>query len=159
MRVQNVIGIGQLGICRPPEQLACLGLGSCVAVILYDPFLRLGGIVHVLLPKAPANSDGSEEKYADTGTRKLVKELMSRGATKERMVAKLVGGAQMFSNLNLAFSDIGKNNIAEVKKVLRELGIRVVAQDVEGNKGRSVYLDPETGKVVVETAFSPSRTF
>ncbi len=158
MRVQKVIGIGQLGICRPPEQLACLGLGSCVAVILYDHQLRLGGIVHVLLPKAPAKNNASEEKYADSGTRKLIRELAARGAAKERMVAKIVGGAQMFTNLNLTYADIGRNNIAEVKKALREFGIRVVAEDVEGNRGRSVYFDAETGKVVVETAFSPSRT-
>lgn len=157
MRVQKIIGIGQLGICRPPEQLACLGLGSCVAVIIYDPFLRIGGIVHVLLPKAPHKFE-VEEKYADTGTKKLVKELLAKGAAKERLIAKLVGGAQMFSNLNLSISDIGRSNIAEAKRTLRELGILLIAEDIEGTRGRSAYLNPETGKVVVETAFLPTKT-
>ena len=157
MRDQKIIGIAQMATCRAPEQLACLGLGSCVAVILYDPFLRIGGIVHVLLPKAPAKCL-TEEKYADTGTRKLVHELVAKGATKERLVAKLVGGAQMFSNLNLSISDIGKANLSEARKALRDLGIRIVAEDVEGKRGRSAYLSSDTGKVVVETAFSPTRT-
>jgi chemotaxis protein CheD len=157
MREHKIIGIAQMATCRAPEQLACLGLGSCIAVILYDPHLKVGGIVHVLLPKAPVKCL-SEEKYADTGTKKLARELMSKGATKDRLVAKLVGGAQMFANLNLSISDIGKSNLLEARKALRELGIRVVAEDVEGKRGRSAYLDSETGKVVVETAFSPTKT-
>jgi chemotaxis protein CheD len=157
MRDHRIVGIAQLATCRAPEQLACLGLGSCVAVILYDPVPKIGGIVHALLPKAPAKCT-VEEKYADAGTRKLVRELIARGAVKERLLAKLVGGAQMFANLNLSISDIGKANCAEARKALRELGIRVIAEDVEGHRGRSAYFNLENGKVLVETAFSPSKT-
>jgi chemotaxis protein CheD len=157
MRDARIVGIAQSATCRAPEQLACLGLGSCVAVILYDPVLKIGGLVHALLPKAPVNCQ-TDDKYADSGTKKLFRELTSKGATKERLVAKLVGGAQMFSNLNLSISDIGKSNVVEARKVLRELGIRIVAEDVEGKRGRSAYLNSENGKVVVETAFSPIRT-
>jgi chemotaxis protein CheD len=157
MREQRIVGIAQMATCRAPEQLACLGLGSCVAVILYDPSLRLGGIVHVLLPKAPDNCL-VEEKYADTGTKKLVREMMMKGSSKERLVAKLVGGAQMFQSLNLSISDIGRANCQEVRRVLREFGIRIVAEDVEGARGRSAFLNSETGRVVVETAFLPTRT-
>ena len=152
----RIVGIAQMAICRAPGELACLGLGSCVAVILYDPVVRLGGIVHVLLPKAP-NNCGSHEKYADTGTRKLVNELLAKGATKGRLVAKLVGGAQMFTNLNLSISDIGKHNLEEAKKTLRELGVRLVSESTEGNRGRSAYLDTQTGKVTVETSFAPTK--
>jgi chemotaxis protein CheD len=157
MREQRVVGIAQLATCRAPEQLACLGLGSCVAVILYDPALKFGGMVHALLPKAPAKCP-VEEKYADAGTKKLVREMVARGAVKERLLAKIVGGAQMFVNLNLSISDIGKANLAEARKALRELGIRVVAEDVEGHRGRSAYFNLENGKVLVETAFSASKT-
>ncbi len=157
MNERRIVGIAQLATCRAPEQLACLGLGSCVAVIVYDPFLRIGGIVHALLPKAPVVCH-NEEKYADSGTKKLVRELVAKGAAKERLIAKLVGGAQMFADLNLAISDIGKANCVEARKALRELGIRLVAEDVEGKRGRSAYLNSETGKVVVETAFSPTKT-
>jgi len=157
MREQRIVGIGQMATCRAPDRLACLGLGSCVAVIFYDPVLKIGGVIHALLPKAPANCD-SDEKYVDTGTRKLVKELMAKGAIKERLVAKLVGGAQMFSNLSLSISDIGKHNVVEAKKTLKELGIRLIAEDTEGNRGRSAYLSTESGRVTIETAFAPTKT-
>jgi len=156
MKDLRVVGIGQIALAHSPEQIACLGLGSCVAVILYDPVLKIGGIVHVLLPKAP-DPCTVEEKYADTGTRKLLRELIVRGAKKERIMAKLVGGAQMFPNLNLTISDIGKHNCWEARRTLRELGIQVASHDTEGTRGRSAYLDTETGRVKVETAFSPTR--
>ena len=156
MRELRVVGIGQIAVGHAPEQIACLGLGSCVAVILYDPLSKIGGLVHVLLPKAP-NPCTIEEKYADTGTKKLLNELIARGAKKEMIVAKLVGGAQMFPNLNLSIADIGKHNCWEARRTLRQLGIHVVAHDTEGNRGRSAYLDTETGRVRVDTAFAPTK--
>jgi len=157
MKDQIIVGIAQMAVCRAPHGLACLGLGSCVAVILYDPVMKMGGIVHVLLPKAPHNCD-SDEKYADTGTKKLVKELLAKGASKERLVAKLVGGAQMFPSLSLSVSDIGRHNIEEAKRILKDIGVKIVSEDTQGNRGRSAYLNTENGRVIIETAFSPTKT-
>jgi len=152
----RTVGIAQIAICHAPEQLVCLGLGSCVAVILYDPGIRTGGIVHVLLPHAPTRCD-NEGKYADTGTRKLVKEMIGYGVKKERLVAKLVGGAQMFPGLNLAIANIGRENSMGARSALREFNIRIVAEDLEGNKGRSAYFDSATGQVTIKTAFLPTK--
>ena len=156
MKEPRVVGISQMAVCHSPEQLSCLGLGSCVAVILYDPQARIGGMVHVLLPKAPQRVD-LEEKYADTGTRKLVREMTVNGAAKDRIIAKLVGGAQMFKNLNVQVANIGRFNVLEARKALREFPIRIVAEDIEGDRGRSALLDSATGHVTVKKAFSPTR--
>jgi len=152
----KMVGIAQLAVAKAPEQLCCLGLGSCVAVFIYEPDMKLGGVVHVLLPKAPQNRE-IDEKYADTGVKKLVNELLVRGARKERLRAKLVGGAQMFPNLNLNVTDIGADNCREVKRVLKELSIRVVSEDTQGNRGRSVVFNMVDGKASVTTAFSPQH--
>jgi chemotaxis protein CheD len=156
MNQPRTVGIGQMAVCHAPEQIVCLGLGSCVAIIMYDPVARIGGIVHVLLPKSPIKCD-SEEKYADTGTRKLVKEMLNHGARKERLVAKLVGGAQMFPDLNLAIANIGRENSMTVRSILREYKIRIVAEDLGGSHGRSSYLDTSDGHVTVKTAFEPVK--
>ena len=156
MKEPRVVGIGQLAVCHSPEQLSCLGLGSCVAVILYDPQSRVGGMVHALLPKAPQKVD-QEEKYADTGTRKLVREMTVNGAAKDRIIAKLVGGAQMFKNLNVHVANIGRFNVVEARNALREFSIRIVAEDTEGDCGRSALLDSATGHVTVKKVFSPTR--
>jgi chemotaxis protein CheD len=156
MTDSHIVGIGQMAVCHSPEKLSCLGLGSCVAVILYDPSAKIGGLVHVLLPKAPNNCD-REEKYADAGTRKLFKELSVRGARKERLVAKLVGGAQMFTSINLSLADIGRDNSTTARKTLSELGIKIVAEDLAGHRGRSLYFDSSNGYVTVQTTFGPTR--
>ncbi len=145
-----------MAVCHAPDQIVCLGLGSCVAIILYDPVARIGGVVHVLLPKSPVKCD-KEEKYADTGTKKLVREMLNHGAKKERLVAKLVGGAQMFPNLNLSIANIGRENSMIIRNTLRELMIRIVAEDLEGNRGRSAYFDTSDGHVTVRAAFEPVR--
>jgi len=153
----KLVGIAQLVIARAPEQLCCLGLGSCVAVFLYDPITKLGGIVHILLPRAPANCE-REEKYADTGIRKLVRDMLARGAKRETLRAKLVGGAQMFPNLNVNVHDIGKENCDAVKRILRDLRIRISAEDIEGTRGRSATYNLDDGHVSIKMAFGPEKT-
>lgn len=152
----TVVGIAQLAISRPPSRLACLGLGSCVAVILYDPLVKLGGVVHVLLPKAPNHFD-RDEKYADTGTKKLVESMIQQGASKVRLYARLVGGAEMFTAINMALANIGRDNIFEARRVLHNNSVRIIAEETSGKKGRSMYFDLETGKVLVQTAFGSDR--
>ncbi|MDH3365897.1 MAG: chemotaxis protein CheD [Thermoplasmata archaeon] len=152
----QLIGIAQYAVARTPGKLCCLGLGSCVAVFLYDPTAKIGGVVHILLPKAP-NGHSSDAKYADTGIRLLLDQLASKGADRRRIRAKLIGGARMFKELDLTMSDIGKENIAECRRTLTELGIRVVAEEVEGDRGRSAYFSMEDGMATIRTAFSQDR--
>jgi chemotaxis protein CheD len=128
-----------------------------VAVILYDPVSKTGGIVHILLPRAPSQNN-QKEKYADTGTKKLLDEMLIQGVPKARILARLVGGAEMFTAVNIAISNIGRDNIFEARKALHSNGIRIVAEETAGKKGRSVYFDLETGRVLVQTAFGGERT-
>ena len=152
----KLIGIAQYAVAKAPEKLCCLGLGSCVAVFLYDSVPKIGGVVHALLPRAP-KCQSRDAKYADSGIRLLLDAVVAEGAERRRINAKLVGGAQMFTNLNLQMSDIGKQNVTQSRKTLSGLGIRVIAQEVEGSKGRSAYYHLEDGKVTVKTAFSNDR--
>ena len=152
----KLVGIAQYAVASAPDQLCCLGLGSCVAVFLYDPVGKIGGVLHALLPKAPRNRE-TDAKYADSGIKMLQDALISRGAHRRRLVAKLVGGAKMFENMDLGISDIGGENVRASRATLRALGIRVIAEDVLGNKGRSAYYSLETGTITIRTAFSPDK--
>ncbi|MBE0518756.1 MAG: chemotaxis protein CheD [Thermoplasmata archaeon] len=157
MKEPILVGISQIVVARAPEQICCMGLGSCVAVFLYDHQMRLGGVVHILLPRAPLKVE-NEGKYADTGVKKLFSDMIAKGARKERIRAKLVGGAQMFPNLNVHISDIGGDNCREVKKGLKELGIKIIAEDLHGDMGRSATFDLVEGQVIIKTAFADART-
>lgn len=145
-----------MAICHSPSKLSCLGLGSCVAIIMHDPVAKIGGIVHVLLPKAPNKCD-REEKYADTGARKLFRELTTHGANGKRLVAKLIGGSQMFTALDLSIANIGRENSFMARKVLGELGVKIIAEDLYGHRGRNITFDPANGFVTVQVTFGPTK--
>ena len=152
----RLIGIAQYAIAKSPERLCCLGLGSCVAVFVYDPDTKIGGVLHALLPRTPPKKE-PDAKYTDSGTKILYDDIVSKGARKQKLIAKVVGGAQMFPNLNLGISDIGSENIKEARRALQTLGIRIVSEEVKGNKGRSAYYCLETGDVTIKTAFSADK--
>ncbi len=156
MNEPQLVGIAQVLACRAPERICCMGLGSCVAVFLYDPTTKVGGVAHALLPRAPKGA-GTTGKYADTAVKVLLDEVLAKGARREMLRAKLVGGAQMFPNLNIRVTDIGKENIDEAKRALRALGIRLAAEDTQGTRGRSATFDLESGRVSISTAFSDSH--
>jgi chemotaxis protein CheD len=152
----KLIGIAQYAVARPPEQLCCLGLGSCVAIFMYDPDTKIGGVLHALLPRTPPRRK-PDPKYADSGARMLYDEMIAKGASRRRMFAKLVGGAQMFPSLDLGISDIGGENVRAARRALRALGIKILSEEVQGNKGRSAYYSLETGAVTIRTAFTSDK--
>jgi len=156
MTEPRLVGIAQVAVARSPEKICCMGLGSCVAVFIYDPTTKIGGVAHILLPKAPRGTT-TRGKYADTAVKDLVDAVLAKGARKEHLRAKMIGGAQMFPNLNIKVADIGKENIVEARRALRAQGVRVAAEEVQGTRGRSATFDLEDGMVSVSTAFSDNH--
>jgi chemotaxis protein CheD len=133
--------------------IATIGLGSCVAIILYDAEARVGGMAHVLLPNEAMSRDRSNPaKFPSTAVPLLLGEMRLLGAKPERVRAKIVGGASMFANLIPAGGiNIGERNIAAVRGVLSEVKIPIVAEDVGSDHGRSVFLHIDDGRVEVRS--------
>ncbi|MGE3062394.1 MAG: chemotaxis protein CheD [bacterium] len=128
-----------------------IGLGSCVAVTLYDREKKIGGMIHFMLPsKIFSKTFFNPYKYCDTGLTNLIMEMEQLGARKYRIEAKLVGGANMFSLFikNIEES-IGYRNIEMAKKILRENRIPVIAEDTGSDYSRSVELTVKTGIIKV----------
>lgn len=139
---------------KPPYSLITLGLGSCVGVTLYDNLTKVGGLAHVMLPDSTLSGkkDYNPGKFADTAIDVLIEEMLKLGASKNRMVSKIAGGAQMFqikSENNIM--QIGKRNVEAVRNKLNQLNIRIVAEDVEGNYGRTIEFFCEDGRLAVRT--------
>jgi len=144
------VTIGDLAVGSSPYVISTYGLGSCVAVMLYDPVTKIGGMNHFLLPTNTANRvEKNLAKFSDTGIKMLIEKLMMLGAKEERIIAKLVGGANMFPMLNK--SSIGQKNIEAALKILGKYSINIVSQDTGGNWGRSVDFDLSNGNVIVKS--------
>lgn len=147
------VGMADLKICKSPDALTTLGLGSCVGIAVRDPVTKIGGLAHVMLPDSTRIRNNSNiPKFADTGIKELVKQLVDAGASRSRLVAKIAGGAQMFAFQNKTdLVRVGDNNVQASKAVLKELNIPILSQDTGLNYGRTVIFYPETGDFVIKT--------
>lgn len=145
------IGIADMATCNPPDKVTTLGLGSCVGIVLYDPVSKKCGMVHVMLPDSTKIRNNSNiAKFADTGIKELYNRVIASGANKARLVAKIAGGATMFSGNNVEMLKIGDRNVEATKKALKELGIRIIAEDTGKDYGRTILFDPETAELTIK---------
>ena len=147
------VEMAEFKIVHNPDTLVTSALGSCIGVALYDPELKIGGLAHIMLPDSGiARERSNRGKFADTAIEAMVEELIKRGAECSRMEAKLTGGACMFSFAGKSpLMDIGEKNVAAAKLILREKGIRIVAEDTGKNYGRCVEFCCSTGKLKVKS--------
>lgn len=141
------VGIGEMKLAKAPIKLITRNLGSCVGVVLYDRFNRLGVLIHVKLPTAKGmKKRGNAANYAELAIPLAISELEKEGTRADLLTAKIVGGAVMFpiKDPNLM---IGRNNLNTIKRMLRELNIRIVAEHSGGTHSRTMEFDTGTGKV------------
>jgi chemotaxis protein CheD len=139
--------------------ISTIGLGSCVAIVLYDAVVRVGGLAHVLLPnEAMARDRSNPAKFPATAVPLLLEKMRALGAVPERIHAKVAGGASMFGNLFPPSGiNIGERNLAAVRDVLAVAKLPIVAQDTGSDYGRSVYLFLRDGRVEVRSLRKGSR--
>lgn len=143
------VGMADLKTCKAPDGVITLGLGSCVGIALRDPVTQIGGLVHIMLPDSTAMRGNNSvlAKFADTGIDELVKQLVAMGANRNRLVAKIAGGATMFQvQSRNEMMKIGERNVDATIKKLSALNIKILAQDTGANYGRTVTFFPESGE-------------
>ncbi|TYO98152.1 chemotaxis protein CheD [Geothermobacter ehrlichii] len=151
------VGIAEIRIARAPAGLVGYGLGSCLAISLYDPELRLGGFAHALLPRDESGQAGERPgKYVSSAVEALLAALVEAGAAPQRLQAKLAGGATMFPGLSSRQS-VGERNVQMARQELSRLGIPLVAEDVGGSHGRTCELLLNDGKLLVRLSRGRDR--
>ena len=155
------VGMADLKVCKYPDSLTTLGLGSCVGVALYDKATKVTGLAHIMLTDSTAIKNNSNiAKFADTGIDETIRLMVAMGATKGRIVAKIAGGANMFhSGLSSASSTlkVGENNVAACKKKLAELRIPIIAEDTGLDYGRTVVIRSEDGVFTIKSIGKPLK--
>lgn len=150
-----IASLGEIHVSRDPAiVLACLGLGSCIGVSAYDPASRVGAMAHIVLPQGnEVECKKSPAKYANSAVPLMIMEMEKLGASRNRLVVKIAGGARIIANVAAkSILDIGDRNIAAVKDALFESRLPLKAEDIRGTHGRSLWLYVETGITRVRTA-------
>ena len=151
------VGIGDMKFTRGGGTVITYALGSCIGITFYDPGIKLGGLLHIMLPRNDSN-DPKVFKYADCGIRETIRKLSAFGMVKSRTIVKIAGGAKMFDlKGNSDFGNIGQRNAAMVKKILAEERMRISAEDTGGAYARTMVLNVDTGEVFIRTVGKPEK--
>lgn len=153
------VGMADLNVCRSPDAITTLGLGSCIGVVLYDPRTKICGMVHVMLPDSTAiRNNDNPAKFADTGIASLIEQLAKLGVMRQALHAKIAGGAQMFAfNTNNDMLKVGIRNAEAVRKVLAGYNIKIEAEDCGSTYGRTIEFYPETQELHVKAIGKPIK--
>ncbi len=153
------VGMAAMAVCCGEDAVTTLGLGSCIGIAIRDPESGIGGLVHIMLPDSTEiRNNANRPKFADTGIEDLVSEIVKKGGNRNRLVAKIAGGAQMF-----AFSSssdmirIGERNALASKKKLEDMNIPLLAEDTGKSYGRTVVFYPKTGDYIIRSVGMPEK--
>ncbi len=128
-----------------PHEITTI-LGSCVAVCLHDPILKIGGINHYMLPYWNGRGLASP-KYGNIAIEKLLAKLLAYGSDKTNIMAKVFGGGEVIQSNNNQFS-IGERNVEVANTMLKEYKIRIYSSSTGGKLGRKIIFNTETGEVM-----------
>ena len=175
------VHMGDIAVIEGSHNLISLGIGSCLVITLYDPNLQIGALAHAMVPSRAKRdleykqrlatslsfeassinqaclvaervaTKTEDTKYVDVAIDQILKGLETKGAKKEHLEAKLIGGANMFPAIYT--DDIGRDNVLIAKQKLKAEGIKIIGECVGGTQGRSVEFSPTTGVVTVKIKF------
>ena len=166
--VEQAVNLGEVKYGREDDVLVCFGLGSCVGVVLFDPLAKIGGMAHIVLPTngrqnldvlvtatlapKPNQEEKTPAKCADQGLPYLLENLLTKGASRSRLQAKIAGGASVLAVPifnKTGGSEIGERNVLAVEVALENLKIPITAKDTGGNQGRTMRFYLEDGRVEI----------
>jgi chemotaxis protein CheD len=137
---------------NPGEILATYSLGSCVGVMLYDPVVKVGGLIHCMLPLSNIDAEKAAQKphmFVDTGLSSMLRAIYAKGATKKNLIAKVAGAGSPLGQ-EMIFK-IGQRNYTVVRKLLWKNNILIQAEDVGGSAARTVFLDIGSGRTTIKS--------
>ena len=149
--MDQVIDIADLKVSADPRcTLVTYSLGSCIGVAIWDPAVKVGGMLHYMLPESslsPEKAKANPPMFADTGIPALFRSAYELGATKKRMVVKIAGGSQLLDDKGTF--NIGKRNYVMLRKVFWKNSVLIDSEDVGGSISRTMRLDIDTGRVTI----------
>ena len=151
--MQKTVGISEMLLSGDTEDvLVTFSLGSCVALSLYDPAVKIGGVIHCMLPLSKTNPEKAAARpfmFTDTGVTAMLEGIFNMGARRRNLIAKVIGGASRVSAGDMF--EIGKRNYTVLRKILWKNNILITAEDVGGLASRTVFLNIGTGQTFVKS--------
>lgn len=148
------VGIADAKLCKSPDKITTIGLGSCVGIALYTENSDICGLIHIMLPcSEEIKNNSNRAKFADTGIKDMIELLEQKGLKRNALLAKIAGGATMFQFSEKSdMQSIGDRNVKAVKEALASYHIKICGEDTGADYGRTIIFDNETKKLTVRSA-------
>jgi len=154
--MKQIVGVADMKVSNNPgESIITYSLGSCIGLVIYDPAVKVGGMLHYMLPDSSIDKQKAALRpymFADSGIPRLFKTAYQLGAAKQRMNVYVAGGAEILDQQG--FFNIGKRNYMALKKMFFKNKVMITRQDVGGNVNRTVRIEIATGDIYVKTSGS-----
>ncbi len=154
--MKQIVGVADMKVSNNPgESIVTYSLGSCIGLVIYDPAVKVGGMLHYMLPDSSIDRQKAAARpymFADSGIPRLFKTAYQLGAAKQRMRVYVAGGAEILDQQG--FFNIGKRNYMALKKMFFKNKVMITSQDVGGNVNRTVRIEIATGDIYVKTSGS-----
>ena len=152
--MKHIVGVADMKTSNDPKDtIVTYSLGSCIGVVIYDPQVKAGGILHYMLPDSTIDKKKAQAKpfmFADTGIPRLFKQTYTLGGKKQRMKIFIAGGAEILDQKG--FFNIGKRNYTALKKLFFRNNVIANRQEVGGNVNRTIRLEIATGDIYIKTS-------
>ncbi len=149
-----IVGISDMRIgTKPDDVLITYSLGSCIGVVLWDPTVKVGALLHYMLPDSNIDAEKAVQKpfmFADKGVPMMFKEIYKHGAKKSNMRVYVVGGSQVMDDSGMF--NIGKRNQMIIRKMFLKNNVMVAKEDVGGNVNRTISLEVGTGLIKMKVS-------
>ena len=140
-----VVNMGNFAVAKHDYELMCLGIGSCVVLVLIDGINKVYGMAHIMLGfNREKNVTSNPNRYAENCIPNMLSEMIREGAYIPNLKAKLAGGAHMFASLPKDRLSINTKNVDAVKTILKNNRRPLLAEDVGGNHGRTIIFNTDT---------------
>lgn len=150
------VNSGEVEICQSEGVLIASAIGSCVVVTLYDPYLYIGGMAHVMLPWAATDPNSSSRtKYAEEAVQELMRKMKNHRVNKNRLYLCLIGGGNLLGD---GHEDLSTEIVQSLLKIFHRMGIKPVASELGGTQRRSCSLNVASGCVKFTVGDSMQRT-
>lgn len=141
-RIQVYLHAGQLHAASKATSITTV-LGSCVAVCLYDPVAKVGGMNHFLLPLHVDRE--ASPRFGTIAVPQLVEAVVKAGGSRGALVAKVFGGASVIGSMGTRGRRLGEENAQLALDLLERARIPVLDRDVGGTRGRKLVFFVDEG--------------
>jgi chemotaxis protein CheD len=147
-----VVGVGDMAVSNNTNMtISTYALGSCIGIVAYDPFVSVGGILHIMLPDSALSAEkalNQPSMFADTGWKVFWQGLQSLRVEKRRVKIVLAGGASVLSQSDMF--KIGERNAASIKAILQKEGLPTFGEELGGLNNRTLHLQLATGTLDIK---------